>query len=72
MELNLPLDKMSTIDKIRVMETLWEDLCRNAGDFASPSWHGEVLKARQKNLDAGTEKITDWEEAKKDIRKTVL
>jgi hypothetical protein len=41
MENILPLDKMTTEDKLAVMEQLWEDLCRNPESVPSPSWHGQ-------------------------------
>jgi hypothetical protein len=28
MDISLPLDKMTSLDKIAVMEKLWDDLCR--------------------------------------------
>ncbi len=45
----LPLKKMSIQDKISAMESIWEDLCQNAGDIASPEWHKDILKEREKN-----------------------
>ena len=65
MELNLK--KMSIEEKIRAMELLWDDLCQNRPDFDSPSWHGDVLKARENDLKEGKDKFLDWNQAKKDI-----
>ncbi|GAG08394.1 unnamed protein product, partial [marine sediment metagenome] len=30
MDTSLPLDKMTSLDKIAVMEKLWDDLCRDS------------------------------------------
>ncbi|MBF0559414.1 MAG: addiction module protein [Nitrospirae bacterium] len=30
---------MSTTEKLRAMESLWDDLCQKAGDTLSPAWH---------------------------------
>ena len=67
----LPLDKMTIPDKISTMEVLWDDICRNAPDFASPAWHGEILKDREERLERGEDEFEDWEKAKKDIWKSV-
>ena len=56
-------------ERLRAMEALWDSLCRGAaGDALSPGWHAEVLSARAAALDAGTEKISSWADAKKRIR----
>ena len=43
MDILLPLDKMTNLDKIAVMEKLWDDLCRDPDSIPSPKWHKEVL-----------------------------
>lgn len=71
MTVALPLDKMNILEKLSIMEVLWDDICRNAPDFASPSWHGDVLKAREQGIENGSDKFEDWDKAKKDIWKSV-
>jgi len=36
MEFVLPLDEMTTLDKLSAMEQLWEDLCRSPESVPSP------------------------------------
>jgi len=67
MEITLPLEKMSTEDKIRTMEIIWEDLCKNAESLSSPSWHKDILDEREKAIEKGKEEFIDWNEAKKQI-----
>ena len=45
MDVVLPLDRMTTAEKLRAMEALWADLTRNADDFESPAWHADVPDA---------------------------
>jgi hypothetical protein len=71
MNITLPLDRMTTVEKLQTMELLWEDLCKNSNDFVSPSWHGEVLSTREDNLSAGKEVIFDWDEAKEKIHGSI-
>lgn len=69
--MDLNLEEMTTEQKLRAMEMLWEDICRSAPDFASPSWHGDVLKEREKRIREGKDKFVDWDQAKKDIRDSI-
>ena len=56
-------------ERLRAMEALWDSLCRGAAsDVSVPGWHADVLSARAAALDAGTEKISSWADAKKRIR----
>jgi hypothetical protein len=71
MTISLPLDRMTTIEKIQTMEALWEDLSKKDNEFISPSWHGEVLSKRDKNLSEGKDLIYDWDEAKERIRRSI-
>jgi hypothetical protein len=67
MSITLPLKKMSAEEKIRVMESIWVDLCDTAGSTLSPDWHGNVLADRQAAVLAGEDKPLDWETAKRKI-----
>ena len=33
---------MSIEEKTRAMETIWDDLCKQADNITSPSWHKNV------------------------------
>lgn len=68
MDVVLPLDRMTTAEKLRAMETLWADLSRNADTFESPAWHSDVLRERQQRIAEGKETFVDWEEAKRQLR----
>ncbi len=67
MGITLPLEKMTTEDKIRAMETIWDDLCKKDENIVSPSWHKEVLEERETAIENGKEEFVDWSEAKKQI-----
>ena len=53
------------------MEALWDDLTKNEAVFESPAWHEEELKDRDKACASGNTSISDWNDAKKRIRKNV-
>lgn len=71
MTVTLPLNEMTVTEKLQLMETLWDDLRRNADSLESPVWHREVLEEREQRIATGEAKFIDWDEAKSDIRKRV-
>jgi hypothetical protein len=70
MDFDIPLDEMTTQDKLAAMEHLWENLCRNPESIPSPSWHGDVLLAREKQIKEGSAKFSTLDEVKDRIRKS--
>ncbi len=68
MDITLPLDQMTTSEKLRAMEALWADLSRREEDLPSPAWHDQVLKEREEALQSGQEQFVDWEAAKRELR----
>ena len=68
MNIETELNQMTIEEKLRAMELLWDDLCHNNADFASPGWHKNVLEERENRIKDGSEEILDWEEAKKHLR----
>jgi hypothetical protein len=61
--------KLPRAEKLRLMETLWEELSRSDAEFESPVWHGKELAETERRLAEGKEQILDWETAKKKLRK---
>ena len=68
---NLPLARLSTAQKLNIMETLWEDLTRDEKKLDSPIWHKDILKNREEALSTGKATVSDWEDAKIRIRKNI-
>ena len=66
--MNISINQMTTAEKIRMMEDLWDDLCHHASEISSPSWHKDVLLQREDSLSKGNETFTDWEKVKERIR----
>ncbi len=67
----IPLDQMTTTEKLLAMENIWDDLCRRADEIPSPPWHEKVLQQREKKVKKGVEKFTNWENAKGKIRESI-
>lgn len=63
----LPLEHMTTEEKLEVMEAIWRDLARAPQSLPSPSWHADVLNAREARIREGKAQFVDWEDAKKSL-----
>jgi len=70
MDINLPLDELTTEEKLRLLEIIWADLCRTPGQVPSSAWHGGVLREREKRAQEGSATFVDWTEAKKKMRES--
>jgi hypothetical protein len=68
MDAALPLDQMTTAEKLRAMEAIWVDLTRNSESIESPAWHADVLRERDQRVAEGQENYIDWDEAKRQLR----
>lgn len=71
MSTTLQLNTMTTEDKLRALEEIWEDLANTPSLIPSPRWHGEELKTREERLAQGLTHFSDWSEAKQRIREQV-
>ncbi len=71
MNITAQLDQLTTADKIRAMESLWDDLCRHADEVRSPEWHRDMLLQREKSISEHGEKFNDWELEKTRIRSAI-
>ena len=61
--------KLPVKEKIQIMEVLWEDLRSQVQEEPIPDWHKELLDNRRKAVDAGHEKVLDWDQVKDSIGK---
>ena len=68
MSTTIDLQEMTTPDKLRLMEELWQNLSMTTSEVASPEWHGDVLAERDRLSNSGEETFIDWEIAKKCLR----
>lgn len=71
MKITIPLESMTISEKLEAMELLWADLQNSAESLPSPSWHADVLQAREKRVQEGKSSFSSWNEAKDRIKKSV-
>ena len=58
------INKMTTIERIQVMELLWKALCHDEEEIESPAWHEEILKKRRNKIESGKTKFIPLSEIK--------
>jgi len=69
MSITLQIEKMTRDEKLQAMEALWDDLAKNGSDVISPEWHEAALKETEARYLAGQEGVSEWDDAKKELRK---
>ena len=67
-QIEIPLSELSFSQKLSLMESIWDDLTKDAIKLKSPVWHKEILEDREQALTSGKAKVSDWEDAKERIR----
>jgi len=71
MHVNIPLDRMSTTDKLQAIEEIWADLSMVSEDVPSPAWHADVLHAREARISDGRSCFLDIAQAKAAVREQI-
>jgi hypothetical protein len=65
------LRQMPRSEKLKLMESLWEELSRPDDEFESPAWHAQELAATERRLAEGKEQVLDWDAAKQSLRSKI-
>jgi putative addiction module component (TIGR02574 family) len=55
---------MSTIERIQIMEALWDSLLYEEGEIESPEWHNKIIEERKANIANGNAKFISLKELK--------
>ena len=66
-----PITQLSFTQKLDLMEMVWADMIVNEKKLEPPAWHEAILNDREAALAAGKITVSNWEEAKKRIKKNV-
>jgi hypothetical protein len=63
------IEKMTLKEKLRTMEALWDELCKRENDVPVPSWHESVLDERERLIEEGKARFSNWDAARKRLSK---
>jgi Putative addiction module component len=66
---SIQIDQMTLAEKLRTMETLWDDLCRREADVPVPAWQKEILDERERLIEHGKARFSTWASARKRLSK---
>jgi len=69
MQNTIEIKHLSREEKLMVMEAIWEDLLNEDEPVKSPDWHKKALQKTEHGYCSGQEKILDWQDVKKELRK---
>ncbi|ETR67606.1 acyl-protein synthetase [Candidatus Magnetomorum sp. HK-1] len=70
MEILQNIISLPKIEKLLIMEYLWQDLFEKNNTFDSPDWHKKALAETEKRVMEGKEEIINWTDAKRRLRKS--
>lgn len=62
-------ESLSRLDKLRLIEQVWEELSREPKEVTSPAWHADALAEAQAAFAEGKAEFLDWEQAKEQLRR---
>jgi len=68
----IEIKHLSREEKLMAMEAIWEDLLNEEEQIESPGWHKTMLQETEGRFSSGQERILDWPDAKKELRKRLL
>ena len=69
--MQLALEKMTTTEKLRLIEDVWDDLCHSGEEVPVPSWHRDELQKREEMIQSGSATFLDLDDAKQQLRRRV-
>jgi len=58
----LEIKKMSTMERLQVMEALWDSFMEEESKIESPEWHGDILEERKRKIENGKAEFISLEE----------
>jgi putative addiction module component (TIGR02574 family) len=58
------IKNMSTIERLQVMEEIWDSFTFEKSDLESPEWHKKILNERRANIAGGKANFITLDELK--------
>lgn len=67
----LPLDKMTTEEKLKLVEEIWDDLLKSPDRLPIQQWHKDLLDERAQLVAEGKARYIPWEQARREIAEEI-
>ena len=58
------IKKMSTLERLKAMEALWDSLLYENEEMESPEWHEKIIEERKAKIKSGKAKFISLSELK--------
>ncbi len=65
------LRRLAASEKMKIIETLWNDLAADEASVDSPGWHEQELQKTETDFAADRVEILDWGRGEERIAKAV-
>lgn len=62
------LHQLPAIEKLKIIEALWNDLIDDENNLPQLSWHEAKLNQTEASYLSGDVETQDWQQAKKELR----
>jgi len=62
------IQKMSTPERLRSMEALWDAVCHDSEELPSPEWHRDILAESKERIESGEAKFVSIEDARERLQ----
>lgn len=60
----IEIKRMSIIERLRMMEAIWDSLLYDEAEIESPEWHQDILAERKKKIKNGEAEFVSINELK--------
>jgi len=60
----LEIKKMSTIERLKTMEALWDSFMEEESEIDSPEWHKDIIEKRKEKIKDGKTEFISLAELK--------
>jgi len=50
---NIIIKKMGILERLRIMEELWNSILYEGSEIETPEWHREIVKERKRKMENG-------------------
>ena len=61
----IEIKNLSIIERLQIMEEIWDSLLYEGCNIESPEWHRNVLEERKRTIESGTAEFYSIRELKK-------
>ena len=63
-------EHLTRMDKLRIIEQLWDELSRSPEQIESPAWHADALQEAEQAVADGEARFEDWKQVKDRLRQS--